>query len=102
PRRRSPHLSRGEGEKQWMIAPEMPRSEPVRQTVLHHQAHRKRDNSVGIVTPRRGKVIHWGVKAKAAGFTSMFGIRDMEIQGTVTPQAAHVMQHAPPQSVTIG
>jgi hypothetical protein len=85
-----------------MIAPEMPRGEPVRQPVLHDQAHRKRDDSVGIMTPRRGKVIHRGVEAEVAGFASMFGIRDVEVQGTVTPQAANVVQGAPPKSVTIG
>ena len=85
-----------------MIAPEIPRSEPVSQTILDHQAHRKRDDSAGIMAPRRGKVIHRGVKAKAAGFASMFGIRDAKIRGTVVPQAAHVVQRAPPKSVTIG
>jgi hypothetical protein len=84
-----------------MIAPEMPRSEPVGQAVLHDQAHRKRDDSVGIMAPRRGKVIHRGVEAKAAGFAPMFGIRNVEIQRTVAPQTADVVQRAPPRSVTI-
>ena len=85
-----------------MVAPQMPRSRPIGQAVLHHQAHRQAYDPVGVVAARRSQVGQVGAEAEAARPAAVLGVSHAQLAWPITTQAADLMQRAVPQAVAWG
>src|SRR5437868_2232290 len=77
-----PVLNRGEGDKDAVVAPQVPTRWAVRQAVLNHEPHRQSDHAVGILTARWRQIAAVGTKVLATLRTVMLGIGHQQIPPT--------------------
>jgi hypothetical protein len=80
----------------------MPGGRPVGYPILRHQAYGQRDDSVGVVAPRRGQVRQVGREAAPAAVTAVLGVDDTQVEWPATAQVTEVVQGAPAQVIAIG
>jgi len=85
-----------------MVAPEVPRGRPVRQSVFDDQADGQRQHPVGIVALRQGQVVHVGVEVAVALGAAMLGVRDMNIAGPPRSRISQIMERPLGGPHTIG
>jgi len=81
----NPVLDRGTGDKDAVVAPQVPTRWAVGQAVLDHNPHRQIDYAVGVVTARWRQISEIGVEVLAAFRTVMLRIRHHE-----SPRTPHV------------
>jgi hypothetical protein len=77
-----PVLDRGKGDKDAVVAPEVPTRGPVGQAVFDHQPYRQINHAVGVLTAGWRQIREVGVKVLATLRTVMLRIRDHEIPWT--------------------
>ena len=75
-----------------MVSPEMPTGRAVRQSVLHHQPHRQRDDPLGVVALGWGEVPGVHVEVTAAFAAVMLGVREMDVPRSFADQIPQIMQ----------
>jgi len=75
-----------------MVTPEVPRGSPVRQSILHDQAHGDRHDPVCVMTPREGHIRHVGVEIVVAVGAVMLRIGEGDIVGVPGYQVPQVVQ----------
>jgi hypothetical protein len=73
-----PVLDRGKGDKDAVVAPQVPTRWAVGQAVLDHNPHRQIDHAVRVVTARWRQISEIGVEVLAAFRTVMLRIGDHE------------------------
>jgi len=79
-----PVLHRGKGDKDAVVAPQVPTRWAVGQAVLNHEAHRQIDHAMGIVTAWGCEIRQVRIEVLAILGAVMLRIGDHEI--TRTPQ----------------
>jgi hypothetical protein len=86
-----PVLDRGKGDKDAVVAPQVPTCWAVGPTVLDHQPHRQIDHAVRVVTARWRQIREIGAQVLATLRTVMLGIRDDQITRTPHVEIAHIV-----------
>src|SRR3972149_9760030 len=87
-----PVLNRGVGHKDAVVPPEMPARRAVGQSVLHHQTHGHRHDTVGVVALGQGQVRHVHVEIALALTAIMLRVRNEKIARSLPHQVAEVVQ----------
>src|SRR5437763_6350653 len=87
-----PVLNRGEGDKDAVVAPQVPTRWAGRQTVLDHEPHRQSDHAVGILTARWRQIRQVRLEVLLTLRTVMLRICDDEIPGIPEVEIAQVVQ----------
>src|SRR5262245_32336135 len=97
-----PVLNRGEGDKDAVVAPQVPTGRAVGQTVFDHDANRQINHPVGILTARRGQIREVSAKVLATLRTVVLRIRNHEITRTPQVEIPQIMQRPLELLVPIG
>src|SRR5215831_8564861 len=97
-----PVLDGGKGDKDTVVAPQVPTRRAVGHTVFDHDAHRQIDHPVGILTARRGQISEVGAKVLATLRTVMLGIGHKQIPRTPHIEIPQIMQRPMRLLVPIG
>src|ERR1035437_343628 len=87
-----PILNRGVWHKDAVVPPEMPTGCAVGQAVFHHQTHRHRDDTVGVVALGQSQVRHVHVEVALALTAKMLRVRNEKITRPLPHQVAEVVQ----------
>ena len=80
------------GDKNAMIAPQVPTGGLIGQAVLHDESHGQGDNAMGVMGFGQGVVGHVRVEVLATARTAMLRVDEVDVAGTTGNQIAHVMQ----------
>src|ERR671933_1210611 len=88
----APVLDGGKGDKDAVVAPEVPAGGTVGHAVLDHQPHRQIDHAVRVVTGRWRQIREVGAKVLATLGAVMLRIGDHEITRTPQVEIAQVVQ----------
>jgi hypothetical protein len=102
PRRLNPVLDGGVGHEDAMVAPEVPGSGSVRQTVLDNQADRPLLDAAGVQTLGQGQVGQIHSETTATAEAAMPREGNDHIDGLLGPSVAEVMQSPSGHRVTTG
>ena len=94
PRRLDPILDRGPGDKDTMVAPQMPRGGAVRQAVLDDAADGGGDDAVGVVAVGHGQVQHVDVEVVAATAAVVLRVRHMQVARSIVDRITQLVQRA--------
>src|SRR5215475_5812746 len=97
-----PVLNRGEGDKDAVVAPQVPTRWAVGHAVLNHEPHRQIDHAVGILTARGRQIGEVGTKVLATLSTVMLGIGHQQITRTPHVEIPQVMERPMRLLVPIG
>src|SRR5215510_16480580 len=97
-----PVLDRREGDKDAVVAPEVPTRGPIGQAVLDHQPYRQIHHAVRVLTAGRGEIGEVRMKVFAALGTVVLRIRDHEITRTPHVEIPQVVQRSMELFVSIG
>src|SRR5262245_1897704 len=97
-----PVLDRREGDKDAVVAPEVPTRGPIGQAVLDHQPYRQIHHAVRVLTAGRGEIGEVRIKVFAALRTVVLRIRDHEITRTPHVEIPQVVQRSMELFVSIG
>jgi hypothetical protein len=100
--RLDPVLDRGKGDKDAVVAPEVPTRRPVGQTVFDHQPYRQINHAVGVLSAGWRQIREVGVKVLATLRTVVLRIGDDEIAWTPEVEIAQVVQRPLKLLVPIG
>jgi hypothetical protein len=100
--RLDPVLHRGGGDKEAVVAPQVPTRWAGGQAVLNHEPHRPSDHAVGIRTARGRQIGEVGTKVLATLRTVMLGIGHQQIPRTPEVEIAHIMERPMRLLVPIG
>jgi len=100
--RLAPVLDRGKGDKDAVVAPQVPTGWAVGQAVLDHQPHRQIEHAVRVVTGRGRQIREVGAQVRATLRTVMLRIRDDKIPRTPEVEIAQVMPRPLRLLVSIG
>ena len=74
-----------------MVTPEVPRGSPVRQSILHDQAHGDRHDPVRVMTPGESHIRRVGIEIMAAVGAMMLRIGEVDIVGVPGYQVPQVV-----------
>ena len=94
-----PVLDGGVGDKDPMVAPEMPTGGLIGQAVLHHQPDGQGHDPMGVVGPGHGQVGQVGGKEVAAPDAVMLGVSELEVTRPAPHRIAQIMQGAGPDPI---
>jgi hypothetical protein len=97
-----PVLNRGEGDKDAVVAPQVPTRWAVGHAVLNHEPHRQIDHAVGILTARGRQIGEVGTKVLATLRTVMLGIGHQQIPRTPYVEIPQIMERPMSLLVPIG
>ena len=97
-----PVLDRGKGDKDAVVAPQVPTRRAVGQAVLDHQPHRQIDHAVGVLTAGWRQIGEVRIEVLATLRTVMLRIGDHEITRTPQVEIAQVVQRPLGLLVPIG
>src|SRR5215471_3679868 len=97
-----PVLDGGKGDKDAMVAPQVPTRRAVGQAILDHEPHGQVHHAVGVVTAGWRQIREVGVKVLATLRTVMLRIRDHELPRTPQVEIAQVVQRPLVLLVPIG
>src|SRR5499426_1025615 len=98
----TPVLDGGKGDKDAVVAPEVPACRAVGQPVLDHEPYRQINHTVRILTARRRQIGEVRVKVLAALRTVVLRIRDHEILRTPQVEIPQVVERPLVLLVPIG
>ncbi len=87
-----PVLNRGVWHKNAVVPPKMPTGRAVGQSVFHHQTHRHRNDTVGVVALGQSQVQHVHVEVALALTAIMLRVRNTKITRPLPHQVAEVVQ----------
>src|SRR3990172_395615 len=96
-----PVLNGREWHKDAVVSPEMPTRRAVGQTVLHHQPHGHRDDTVGVVALGRSQVRHVHVEVALAFTAIVLRVREENIARPFPDQIAEIMQRPLDSAIAI-
>jgi thiamine pyrophosphate-dependent acetolactate synthase large subunit-like protein len=97
-----PVLDRGKGDKDAVVAPEVPTCWPVGQAILDHEPHGQVYHAVSVLTAGWGEIGEVGVKVLATLRTVVLRIGDDEIAWTPEVEIAQIVQRPLKLLVPIG
>ena len=97
-----PVLNRGEGDKDAVVAPQVPTRWAVGHAVLNHEPHRQIHHAVGILTARGRQIGEVGTKVRATLRTVMLGIGHQQIPRTPYVEIPQIMERPMKLLVPIG
>jgi hypothetical protein len=83
PRRLHPVLDRGEGDKDAVLAPELPTSGAVGQAVFDHQADGPVLHAAGVLAVGLGQILHRGVETAPAMAALIGGVAHQQFAGAL-------------------
>jgi nicotinamide mononucleotide (NMN) deamidase PncC len=95
-------LDRGIRDEHAVVAPESPTGGAIRQAVLDDQADSGVDDASCVVTARRSKVGHIGVKILAAGQAVVLRVKHNNVAWPLCERVAEVVESAPRQAIAVG
>ena len=98
----NPVLDRGKGDKDAVVAPEVPTCGPVGQAVFDPQPYRQIHHAVGVLTAGWRQIREVGMKVLATLRTGVLRIGDDEIAWTPEVEMAQVVQRPLKLLVPIG
>jgi hypothetical protein len=98
----NPVLERGKGDKDAVVAPQVPTRGPVGQAVFDHQPYRQINHAVGVLTAGWRQIREVGLKVLATLRTVVLRIGDDEIAWTPEVEIAQVVQRPLKLLVPIG
>ena len=85
-------MNRGKGDKDAVVAPQMPTGGAIGQPVFHHEAHRELDHPPGIMTAGPGQIGQVDIEIPAAVGAIVRRVGDHQINRATGSQIAHVVQ----------
>jgi hypothetical protein len=85
-------LDGGEGDKDPVIAPEVPAGGLIGQAILHDESHGEGDDAMGVMGFGQGVVGHVRVEVLPTTRATMLGVDDMDVAWPTHHQVANVMQ----------
>src|SRR5438128_5358776 len=88
----NPVLDRRKGDKDAVVAPQVPTRWAVGQAVLDHEPHRQIDHAVGILTARWGQIRQGSLEVLMTFRTIVLRIGDDEIPWTPAVEISQVVQ----------
>src|SRR5215475_4281160 len=100
--RLDPVLDRGKGDKDTVIAPEVPAGGTVRQAILDHEPHGEVHHAVGVLTAGWYQIGEVRAKVLATLRTVMLGIGHQQITRTPHVEIPQVMERPMRLLVPIG
>jgi hypothetical protein len=102
PRRLDPVLNGGEGDKDAMIAPEMPGRRTVRQAVFGHEAHGQQHDTTGVAGVRIRQVEGVGAKIAVTGGAVVLREGEGDNARATRGQVAQVVEPSGTDPIPIG
>jgi hypothetical protein len=87
-------LDRGEGDKNAMVAPQMPAGGLIGQAILHNEAHGQGNDAMGVMGLGQGVVGHVGVEMLPTAGATMLGVHKVDVTWPTGHQVANVMQNS--------
>src|SRR5215470_10514202 len=100
--RLTPVLDRGKGDKDTMVAPQVPAGRAVGHTVLDDEPDRQINHAVGVLTARGGQIGEVGAQVLATLRTVMLGIGHQQIPRTPQVEIPQIMERPLRLLVPIG
>src|SRR5215813_7169461 len=97
-----PVLDRREGDKDAVVAPEVPTRGPIGQAVLDHQPYRQINHAVRVLTAGRGEIGEVRIEVLATLCTVMLRIGDHKIPRTPQIEIPQVVQRSMVLLIPIG
>jgi hypothetical protein len=85
-------LDGGEGDKNTVVAPQMPTGGLIRQAVLHNESHGQGDDAMGVMGLGQGVVGHVRVEVLPTVRATMLRIDEVNVAWPTGHQVANVMQ----------
>jgi hypothetical protein len=85
-------LDGGEGDKNAMIAPQVPAGGLIRQAILHDEPHGQRNNPMGVMGLGQGVVGHVRVEVFPTMRATMLGVDDVDVAWPTGDQVANIVQ----------
>jgi hypothetical protein len=95
-----PVLDGGEGDKDPVIAPEVPAGGLIGQAILDDESHGKADDAMGVMGFGQGVVGHVRVEVLSTTRATMLGVDNMDVARPASHQVANVMQDPLARSAT--
>src|SRR5512135_895802 len=90
-----PVLDGGVGDKDAVVAPQVPTGGPIRQAVLDDQADGRLLHAPGVVTLGEGQIGHAGVEAPSAVGAAVLGVGDDDIERPAGADITQVVEGPP-------